>query len=188
MEKENNPSWQYKPEEAEPGPNNEAHNAASAPDTNLKPSKNISWDAPEFIDHQHGTGWYLVLTLITLALAGFLVLSRDFIAAGIVLVLGVIVAIFASRKPGTAKYDITNAGLGINGKTYRYGDYKSFAIFREGALSSVNLFPLKRFMPPISAYFDAADEPKITAALGNYLPYEQRKMDVIDRLSRRLRL
>jgi hypothetical protein len=59
---------------------------------------------------------------------------------------------------------------------------------QEGPLTSANLFPLKRFMPPVTAYFDPKDEEKITNVLGNYLPYEDRKMDGIDRLSRRLRL
>lgn len=186
MEQDNNSPWQYKPDEGETRPNNTADNRPPA--ERPQPSKDISWEASEFIDHQHGTGWYLVLALITIALAGFLVLSRDFIAAGIVVVLGIVVAIFASRKPAIARYEITESGLRVNGKIYRYGDYKSFAIFREGALSSINLFPLKRFMPPVSAYFEAADEPKITAVLGNYLPYEERKMDSVERLSRRLRL
>lgn len=186
MEQDNKSPWQYKSDEGDPGSNNAADN--SSPAARPRTSKDISWEASEFIDHQHGAGWYLVLALATIALAGFLVLAKDYIAAVIVMVLGMVVAIFASRKPAIAKYEITQSGLHVNGKTYKYRDFKSFAIFREGALSSVNLFPLKRFMPPVSAYFEAADEPKITAVLGNYLPYEERKMDAVERLSRRLRL
>ena len=58
----------------------------------------------------------------------------------------------------------------------------------EGALSSVNLIPLKRFLPPVSAYYEDKDEKKITDALGDHLPYEPRKLDMVERLSRRLRL
>jgi hypothetical protein len=42
-------------------------------------------------------------------------------------------------------------------------------------------------MPPISAYFAPKDEERITKILGNYLPYEERKLDNVERLSRRLR-
>jgi hypothetical protein len=103
-------------------------------------------------------------------------------------VVGVIVGVFAGHKPKQIQYEITESGLGVNGKNYPYNAFKSFTVLREGNLSSVNLIPLKRFMPPVSAYFEPKDEPKITEALGNHLPYENRKMDGIDRLSRRLRL
>ncbi|MGH7157140.1 MAG: hypothetical protein ACREGG_03465, partial [Candidatus Saccharimonadales bacterium] len=149
----------------------------------------VSWEASEYIDHPHGAGWYTVLTLITAVLATVIyIAAKDKIATGTIVVVGIIVGVFASHKPGQAKYEITNSGLIINGKIYSYGDFKSFSIIREGALSSVNLLPLKRFMPPVSAYFESGDEDKITDAIGNYLPYDDRKLDAIERLSRRLRL
>ncbi len=188
MEQDNNSPWQYKPDEGGSSQDPSAGSTDAIPGSKSRPDKDISWEASEFIDHQHGPGWYMALALITIALAAALVFTKDYIAAVIVIVLGVVVAIFASRKPAIAKYEITESGLSVNGKVYRYRDYKSFAIFREGALSSINLFPLKRFMPPVSAYFEATDESKIIAVLGNYLPYEQRKIDTIERISRRLRL
>ena len=89
------------------------------------------------------------------------------------------------------KFDIFKAGmkinLTINGKKYSYSSFKSFSLLRDGDMTSVNFFPLKRFMPLVSAYLAQADEDKVAKAIGNHLPYEQRQMDSIDRLSRRLR-
>ena len=188
MNQDEDSPWQYKPD------GGDSHQPAPPDGDDPQPTKktsaqSISWEAPEFIDHPHSFGWYSVLALCTAILAGLVFLiARDYVATGTIVIVGIIVGVFANQKPGIAKYEITDSGLSINGKLYRYGDYKSFAILQEGNLSSVNLFPLKRFMPPLSAYFDSKDEEKITNTLGDFLPFENRKLDAIDRLSRRLRL
>lgn len=162
-------------------------------DDSAKPSRSaseaISWQAPEFIEHHHPGSWYAGLVVVTAVLAGLVLLTtKDYFAAGTIVVIGFIVWVFAGHKPGMAQYEISNRGLSINGKLYPFSGYKSFTILHEGDFNSINLFPLKRFMPPISAYYNPADEQKITDALGELLPYEERQMDGIDRLARRLRL
>ncbi|MBX4188665.1 hypothetical protein KW792_01030 [Candidatus Saccharibacteria bacterium] len=181
-------SWEYKPEGTIS--ENLPEDDGMADEPTASHSKAVSWEAAEYIEHHHGASWYLLLVVFTAALAAlvYLISSGDLIATGIVAVLGVIVGIFASQKPGIAKYEIGDSGLSVNGKLYKYGNYKSFSIINEGELSSANLLPLKRFAPPLAAYFSPADEKKVTKALGDKLPYEESKLDGIDRLTRRLRL
>jgi len=187
MDQSDNTPFQYNP----------SGSPANAPDTDpgTEPavargsSKTVSWQAPEFIEHHHPGSWYAGLVVITATLAAIVYLTtKDIFATGTIIVMGVIIWVFAGHKPGLAQYEINNRGLSINGKLYPFSAYKSFTILREGEFSSVNLFPLKRFMPPISAYYVQTDEEKITDALGDRLPYEERPMDGIDRLARRLRL
>jgi hypothetical protein len=186
---ENSP-WQYKPDNGSGAPTEpENDNDSPEPAHRHTASKSVAWQAAEFIEHPHGGGWYGALILATLGLAALVYLTtKDFFATGTIVIVGIIVGVFAGHKPSQAQYEISDSGLSVNGKTYPYNSFKSFAVLREGALSSVNLFPLKRFMPSVSAYFDPKDEPKIVDALGNYLPYEERKLDTVDRLSRRLHL
>jgi hypothetical protein len=189
MNPDENTPWEYKPDSSTAGSNlpPAEDSTKQAPQT-TSPDL-ITWEASEFIDHPHGAGWYALLIISTAAMSALVYLaSKDKIATGIIAVVGVIVGIFAAQKPKVAKYEINNSGLSVNGKNYNYSGYKSFAVINEGSLSSVNLFPLKRFMPPVSAYFDPKDEQKIAQSLGNYLPYEERKLDSVDRISRRLRL
>jgi hypothetical protein len=150
----------------------------------------VSWEASEYIEHHHGAVWYLLLGLLTagLATAVYFLSSRDAFAGGIIVALGVIVGVFASQKPGLARYEITSSGLKVNDRLFLYQDYKSFSVIKEGTLLSLNLFPLKRFRPPVAAYFDPADEKKIVDAIGDRLPYEKKKLDTVERLARRLRL
>jgi hypothetical protein len=188
MDRDENTPWQYKPDakSSKRDPDN-----AESPEVASKnrTSRTVNWEAMEFIDHPRGAGWYALLILGTLALATVVyLLAKDAVAAVIIVMLGIIIGIFATQKPKTVKYEISDSGLSIDGKSYNIANYKSFAVIREGDLVSINLFPLKRLMPPLSAYFDPKDEKKITEVLGEYLPYENRQLDSIERLARRLRL
>lgn len=154
-----------------------------------KTEKPVSWEASEYIEHRHGPSWYAGLAAVTAAVTVIIFLAtRSYISAATIIIVGIIVGVFAGHKPRQVRYEITANGLKVGGKLYPYSAYKSFSIIREGGLSSVSFLPLKRLMPPVSAYFEPAQEDKIAKALGNYLPYEDRKPDGIDRLSRRLRL
>jgi hypothetical protein len=188
MNPEDNTPWQYKPDNGST-PSGETAAGGSAQPQSSSPAQSVSWQAPEFIYHPHGPGWYAVLVLSTLALATIAYLAaKDLVATVTLAILGVIVGIFAAQKPSNADYEVGDSGISINSKLYNYGNYKSFSLVHEGPLSSVNLFPLKRFMPPLALYFPPSEEQKVVSALGNYLPFDSRKLDTIDRLSRRLRL
>jgi hypothetical protein len=188
MQDDNNAPWQYKPD----GDQADAEDLepAAAPDTRPNPKNgSVAWQGVEFIEHPHNAAWYGALIFLTAALTGFVYfVTKDYIATGTIPIVGIIVGVFAKHKPGVVEYEISDSGLKVGQKNYPYGLFKSFSVLQEGSLKSVNLFPLKRFMPPIAAYFDPPDQDKIVDALGDHLPYEERKMDKIDLLSRRLRL
>jgi hypothetical protein len=149
----------------------------------------VTWTASEYIEHQRGVSWYTLLALATLGLAAAVYfLTKDYFATGTIVALGVIVGAFVGRKPRQVQFELSESGLRIGEKSYSYNLFKSFAVVREGNLISLNLTPIKRFMPPVSAYFDPKDEQKITNIIGEHLPYEERKPGAIDRLSLRLKL
>jgi len=189
MNEDQNSPWEYKPDGGETVNQNPDTPTDGSPAPRRKSDPSVSWQAAEFIEHPHPSSWYATLAIGTFLLSALVYLvTKDLFATGTIIVVGVIVGVFAGHKPEVIQYEVTESGISVNGKNYPYGAFKSFAVLHEGSLNSVNLFPLKRFMPPVSAYFEPKDEDKIVDALGNYLPYEERKMDVIDRLSRRLRL
>ena len=189
MQNSDNAPWRYKPDDNSRVLDDTGPAETGADSGRPAQSAEVAWRAAEFIEHPHNAGWYGGLVLIT---AGLTVLvyfiTKDYIATGTMPIVGLIVGVFAGHKPSVVDYQITASGLKIGPKTYPYNLFKSFSVLQEDGLNSVNLFPLKRFMPPIAAYFDPPDQDKIINALGDHLPYEDRKMDQIDRLSRRLRL
>ncbi|MEK7561339.1 MAG: hypothetical protein AAB541_00545 [Patescibacteria group bacterium] len=183
-------SWEYKPDgkEVSAAPNLPGSAASAGPQPKSPKDATITWTASEYIDHTRGASWYLALAGGTIVLATTVYLAtKDYFAPGVIAVLGVIVGVFSRQKPKQVAYELSSLGLKAGEKTYPFNLFKSFALIREGALSSVNLIPIKRFMPPLSIYFDPADEQKIVNLLGSFLPLEEGGLDAIERLARRLR-
>lgn len=174
MAEENETNWEYK---ADDGGQRRARTA-----------RPVNWTASEYIDHKQGAGWFAALTLATIILAAIVYLvTKDYFATVVIVIVGIIVGVFARRTPRELKYELSADGLKIEDKLYPLHGFKSFTIIEEGPVGSLEFMPLKRFMPPVSAYFELADQKKIVAVLQNYLPYEDRQLDGVERLSRRLR-
>jgi hypothetical protein len=184
MDSDSNTPFQYNPGgNAQPEVHGANINTPAAP-----PQGSISWSAAEYIDHERGAGWYGALLLITVLIAvGFYFITKDYFAVGTAVVVGIIIAVAVGRKPRQITYEITDKGLRVGEKIYAYNMFKSFSVTQEEGAESINLFPLKRFMPIVSAYFTPQDEDKIVNAIGEHLPLEEHKLDNVDRLARRLR-
>lgn len=148
----------------------------------------VIWTASEYIAHDKSGGWYVLLGLAAVGIAGLVfVITREVVSTVVILVMGLAFGAFAARKPQELTYELGSSALRIGQKTYSYNHFKSFSIIEEGAVHSIMLMPLPRFMPPLSIYYDPQDEDKITNALSHYLPYVDRKQDAVDRLMRRVR-
>lgn len=186
----NDNSWEYKPDgkEVSAAPDLPTSSRKTEGPTRATKGVSISWTASEYIDHSRGSGWYLALIAGTIALAALVYfITKDYFATCIVGFMGAVVGVFSRQKPKQVIYELSSSGLKAGEKVYPLNLFKSFALIREGILSSVNLIPIKRFMPPLSIYFDLSDEQKIVSLLGSHLPLEEGGLDTIERLARRLR-
>lgn len=182
-------NWQYSP-----GGDSavEAKLSEAVDDELKKPARkgsgSISWQASEYIDHKQGASWFLALAAATIVIAGAsYLITKDIFVVIILVLLGVSVGIFAHRTPQKLDFELSQDGLMIGKKSYPFSLFKSYSIIKDGALLSLNLSPIKRFMPPVSAYFDAADQEKINSILEDHLPYQNEELDFIERATRRLR-
>lgn len=148
----------------------------------------VSWTASEFIAHQKNAGWYMLLVAAAVVLAAVIyLLTRDPVSTGMVGVVLVVLLLLASRQPRTLSYQLDGFGIHIGDRSYPYDNFKSFSVVDEGAINSITLLPLKRFMPPISMYYDPKDEDKISAVLSDYLPFVEGQKDIVDQFMRRIR-
>jgi len=148
----------------------------------------ITWQASEYLHHEKDYTWTLLLVAITafLAVAAYYLLE-NWLSAAVIVLASVALGIYAHRKPETLTYTLTNDGLHIADKFYAYDQFRSFSLIDEGSIKSILLEPLRRFMPPLSIYFDPQDEERITQRLSGSLPLKQRQLDYIDRLFKKLR-
>lgn len=187
---EDDSNWEYKPDGKEVSAAPDLPGSLTKTGTQTKSSKDttVTWTASEYIDHTRGATWYLALIGGTIALSALVYLvTKDYFATCIVGFMGAVVGVFSRQKPKQVIYELSSSGLKAGEKVYPLNLFKSFALIREGILSSVNLIPIKRFMPPLSIYFDLSDEQKIVSLLGSHLPLEEGGLDTIERLARRLR-
>lgn len=197
--------WQYKPGESV-GPEVSPASQSAAPqpapvvspasvsqsdimnDAVPQPSGGVSWSASEYVAHQKSGGWYILLTIVALILAAVVyMLTKDIFSTAVVVVAAIVFGAYGARKPRVLQYALDTHGITIGHKTYHFGQFRSFSIAEEGAFSSINLMPLKRFMPIITVYFDPKDEDKITGLLAGYLPLETGKKDAVDALLHKIR-
>lgn len=169
--------WQFKADD----------NAAERPRPTSQPSS-VSWTASEFIAHDKASGWYGLLALGgALGAAIIYLLTRDIITTGMIIIVTVLFGVFAARKPRVLDYGLDGSGIHIGQKFYPYGDFKSFSVIDEGSISGIWLMPLRRFMPNLTIYYAPDDEDKILNVLSQYLPFEDRQHDMVDRFLRKVR-
>lgn len=148
----------------------------------------VSWTGDEFIAHKKTTQWYTAVAAGTAGITALVyLLTKDLVAAGVVVVVAVVFAVFASRKPRQLDYSIDESGVHIGSRLYPYNGFKSFSLVEEEAAQAIWLMPLKRFMPIITVYFDMKDGQKIVDALSRVLPLEDRQPDIVDHLMHRLK-
>lgn len=186
-----NAGWQYKPDATSaPAGGNNGFSPAAAPANGAAqnlPSE-VEWTASEFVAHDKGVGWYLILALVSLIIGGLVYLiTSDIFSTAVVIILGIIFGVAGSRKPRVLTYRLTREGITAGNKFYPYGDYKSFAYLDEHPFASIVFIPLKRFGFPLSVYLAPEDEHRVLEVLATHLPLERGEIGVIDSLMRRAR-
>ena len=148
----------------------------------------ITWQASEYVHHEKQFTWFMALLAITavlVALAVFLVQSWTF--AILVCVMAAATIVYARRPPRVLNYTLSGDGLHIDQRLYSFHDFRSFAVVQDGPLYSIMLIPVQRFMPAVIVYFPTENGEAIVDAFGEVLPMEQRELDALDRLVRKLR-
>ncbi len=147
-----------------------------------------TWSAGEYVSHQNSGGWYISVIGFSFGLA-FLayILLKDFFAPALFVLLGVAAALYAKRPPSILQYSVSIHGVTIGEKHHSLSDFRSFSMMEDGGILSIQLNPLRRFLPPISLYLDEKDADRVADAFSMYLPHEEKAADLSDRIARKLR-
>ncbi len=154
----------------------------------VKQSQAVSWSAEEYIVRERNVWWYIALFIVGIALCVLSVFLEWW--TFLVLVILSVIAIFIStfRPPRVLQYTLDNKGLTEGSKLYKYEDYKAFGILKENEHFSAVLIPKKRFGVSVKVYFPQENGEAIVDALGNRLPMEEVKLDLLDKLVNFLRI
>ena len=169
-------------------PNEDTENAKNSVQSDGKNEEPLlKWSSPNGFFNSKNVIWYLGLIVITLVISALVYLfTKDKITTGVIIVSGILIGIYASKKPRLTDYQLTTHGFTINGRYYSFGSYRSFAVVHHGESSSLVLTPLKRFMPYMYIYFPGDMTEKIQTAFTSALPLETSRQDFIDNLLRKI--
>jgi hypothetical protein len=148
----------------------------------------VNWSASEYISHEKSASWYLILFAFGVVATAIVYLVTKDIFASVAILLGCVsMGIYAGRKPSVKNYTIHEKGIQVDEIFHSYAKFRSFSIVEEGAIDSIWLKPFKRVSPTVVMYFSPDEEQKIVDVIANYLPHEQRELDVVDRFSKKIR-
>jgi hypothetical protein len=147
----------------------------------------LSWEASEYVHIDKGGAWLAGLVVVTVIFLGIAVWLAAWTFVALILVMAIAVGVFAFRPPHTMHYTLTHDGILIGDKVFNYSDFRAFGILQDGAFFTMSLIPIKRFAPALSVYFAEDHGEQIVDIVGDHLPMEDIKPDIIDSLMRRLR-
>lgn len=159
----------------------------AAPEVDEPP---VSWTAKEYVELSKGSGWYIIFALVVLGLIAvdiFLLKSITF--SVLVVVMAISLIVYARRPPREIQYTLSGKqGLYIGDTLHHLSEFRAFGLIQDGDHHSIMLIPVKRFAPGVSVYFPEEAGEQIVDILGQRLPMETLKLDVIDVIVRKLRL
>ena len=187
--KEKEASFKYNADD-KPDDNTSDQNSA---DSELEPKIDttdtplFNWSASDSFSVKKSSRWYLTLLVITLIFSVIIYLiTKDKITTSVIVVSGLLIGVYAAKKPKVVNYQLTKFGFTINGRQYHYGDFRSFSIVQHGASGSAVFTPLKRFVPYTYIYFKSDLEEQVSSAIANVLPKENSHRDAIDKVLRKI--
>jgi hypothetical protein len=147
----------------------------------------FSWQASEYVHHEKGALWYLVLGGGLVVAILILALLQYWLTVAAFVVMGAAVFIYARKPPRVLMYELTPKGITIDGRHHAYSEFRSFGVIPDESWHTIDLEPVKRLNPRLSVLFDEQDYDDIVAHLELHLPRVDREPDMVERLTRMLR-
>ena len=148
----------------------------------------VSWEAEEYITHDKNAGWYIGLAIVGLALIALSVWLQWWTFTALIVLCIVSLLIYVLRPPRKIQYVVDGKGLTEGERVYLFDDYRAFGVLQDDANFAIVLMPRKRFSPAVTVYFPKEKGEEIVDVFGARLQMEEVKLDLIDKLVRKLRI
>lgn len=90
----------------------------------------FSWDTVEYEHRDKSADWYWALGILTVVGSAIAFLTKNLLFGFLILFGGLLVGIFASKKPDPLSIEISTHGIVINGKLFYFKDITGFWMYR----------------------------------------------------------
>lgn len=115
---------------------------------NLTPEILISWDFPEFEKYERNRTWYLIASLIFIALLIYAVFTANFLFAVIIIFVSIILYFQEKHEQIIVTFAITPDGLILGEKFYAFKEIKKFYLIYEPPEVKKLYIEFKNFLKP----------------------------------------
>lgn len=119
----------------------------------MEESKNFSWTAPEYEQKEQTKDWYWALGVVVVAGSIASIIFKNYFFAILLILGGIMMAVFSIKKPETVPYELNQKGLKIKSRLYPYEKIKSFWVRKEEK-PMLFIESERFFMPMISIHID----------------------------------
>ena len=154
----------------------------------VKTLKPVSWEAEEYVTHDHNFIWYIGLLVVVAILSAIAILLKGWTFLILIILSAITLLIYILRPPRKIHYKLDNKGLTEENKLHNYENFRAFGILKEDSHFSAILIPKKRFAIQVKVYFPEGSGEAIVDQLGNHLPMEEVKPDILDKIVNFLRI
>ncbi len=158
-------------------------------DKEIKETKLLSWQAPEFVYYEKDTKWFVGLGAIAGLLMLYFLFTKNFMTVLLFLILTLVTISYALKRPAMIDITVTKRGFYIAKKFYPFKHLESFHILYEPPeVKILNLKSKRSFLPYITIPLGKQNPLEVKKVLDKYLIEELDKEEsFIDILARRLR-
>ncbi|MFA5021875.1 MAG: DUF5673 domain-containing protein [Patescibacteria group bacterium] len=150
----------------------------------------FAWKFPEFHPHQRGRGWYITGGIVAILLLIFSIFTAD-VLFGLIIILSTLIILLFQQSKNEVEFKITEDGILVNSKFYKYKAIKNFYIIYEPPeVKTLYFEPNNLFIPRIPIYLDSQNPVKIREVLKQYLDedLEREEEPMSDAMSRTFKL
>ncbi len=123
----------------------------------IKPGKEIAWQAPAFKYYPKDVSWYWMSFIIAILLMAFAILQKNFLFAVFIFLAEISVFILARRQPEILKFKIDDKGITVIDKIYQFNDLEKFCLRLDEEDQNLEELILKRkthFNPYLKIFVD----------------------------------
>jgi hypothetical protein len=92
----------------------------------MNETEKIEWSMPEYFEKERNNDWFWALGVIVVAASVTSIIFSNYFFAVLIILSGVLIAVFAVKKPDLVNYELNKKGLKIKSRTFPYNKIKSF--------------------------------------------------------------
>ena len=109
----------------------------------------LAWEVDEYPRHERSRSWYILASVVGVALIIYSVATANFLFAVIILMLGIITLVSTFRDPERIEIVVTTTGVIVGNTFYEYKTVKDFSLVYRPPETKILYMALDSLLHPI---------------------------------------